>query len=466
MDMRGNILVPIALFGWIPLVLGLFAFLPPRRAVIYGFLIAWLFLPMSHLKIQGFTDYNKMSAACFGVLISAMIFDSATLFAFRPKIWDLPMLIWCICPLFSSVSNGLGWYDGISAVAYQTTFWGLPYLIGRMYFNDLVGLRELAMGILIGGLVYVPLCWYEIRFSPQLHRIVYGYHQFEFAQTKRYGGFRPMVFMQHGLAVGLWMAAATLTAFWLYLSKTIRRLWELPMGLVFVVLLATSVWCHSTGSVVLLLGGLAVVLLTQWTRWPVWVIALALAPTTYMIVRGNNLWTGQDLIKSIARADPDRAASLRVRLQSERLLLDRAMQRPDFGWGGWNRFRQYDEEGNAQGVPDALWIIAVGHHGLVGLISLTACLTLPLLLLVWKIPVRYWLHPGAAPAAAIAMLCALYMCDNLMNAMINPIFILGAGGICGLALSLRRPLPAPARPQGAAPLQAPALPPGRAHAGA
>jgi hypothetical protein len=185
-----------------------------------------------------------------------------------------------------------------------------------------------------------------------------------------------------------------------------------------------------------------------------------------MIVRGNNLWTGQDLIKSIARADPDRAASLRVRLQSERLLLDRAMQRPDFGWGGWNRFRQYDEEGNAQGVPDALWIIAVGHHGLVGLISLTACLTLPLLLLVWKIPVRYWLHPGAAPAAAIAMLCALYMCDNLMNAMINPIFILGAGGICGLALSLRRPLPAPARPQGAAPLQAPALPPGRAHAGA
>ncbi len=64
---EGNALVYVALFGWVPLVLVLFAVLPPRRAVIFSFLIAWLFLPMSHLKLDGIPDYNKMSAACFGV---------------------------------------------------------------------------------------------------------------------------------------------------------------------------------------------------------------------------------------------------------------------------------------------------------------------------------------------------------------------------------------------------------------
>ena len=39
-------LTPISMFGWIPVVLVLFAILPARRAVIFSFLFAWLFLPM------------------------------------------------------------------------------------------------------------------------------------------------------------------------------------------------------------------------------------------------------------------------------------------------------------------------------------------------------------------------------------------------------------------------------------
>ena len=33
--------------------------------------------------------------------------------------------------------------------------WQLPYLIGRLYFSDAEGLRELAIGIVIGGLACV-----------------------------------------------------------------------------------------------------------------------------------------------------------------------------------------------------------------------------------------------------------------------------------------------------------------------
>jgi hypothetical protein len=189
---EGNFFAAFALFAYIPFSFVLFIIFPPRKAVIYDFLVAWLFLPMSHLPLHGFTDLNKMSVACFGTLAAALVFDSPTVFSFRPKIWDIPMLVWCVAPFISGVCTDLDLYDSVASMAYQTTSWGLPYLIGRMYFNDLKGLRELAIGIVAGGLVYAPLCWLEIRLSPQLNVWVYGYHQHSFVQTERYGGYRPM----------------------------------------------------------------------------------------------------------------------------------------------------------------------------------------------------------------------------------------------------------------------------------
>jgi hypothetical protein len=453
MDLTGhlNIFGSIALFGYIPMVLMLFALLPSRTACIWGFLIAWLFLPMDHVPVQGFTDYNKASAACLGILLGCLIFDSESLFAFRPRLWDLPMFVWCLSPYISSVENGLGAYDGLSQVARQITFWGFPYFIGRLYFSDLVGLRELAIAIVVGGILYLPLCWFEIRFSPQLHRIVYGHHQHEFGQSVRYNSYRPTVFMQHGLAVGMWMAAATVTAFWLFFTRTVKHLMGMPMWLVFGMLLVTSVLCRSVGAIALMFAGIFVLMLTRWIRMPVLVIALALAPTAYMYLRGTEIWSGRALVREIAQTDARGASSLQVRLTSERLMVNHAMKRPIFGWAAWDRSRGRDDEGNDLAIPDAYWLIAIGHFGLVGLTALTALLCLPLLLLAGKIPVNFWAHPGAAPAAALAVIPALYMCDNLMNAMVNPIFILCAAGISGLTFSMRRPQSSGAQPTAAHP---------------
>jgi hypothetical protein len=70
---------------------------------------------------------------------------------------DIPMIIWCLCPICSSLSNDLGLYDGISTAFAQTVAWGFPYFIGRLFLGDLRGLRELAIGIFAGGVAYVPL---------------------------------------------------------------------------------------------------------------------------------------------------------------------------------------------------------------------------------------------------------------------------------------------------------------------
>src|SRR5438067_1065195 len=194
-------LVPVTLFGWIPFVLFLFMILPPRRAVITAFLAAWLFLPMAGYSIHGLPDYTKMSATAMGVVMAAAIFDADRLLSFRPRWVDIPMFTFILSPAVSSYLNGLGLYDGCSEIVRGFVTWGLPYVIGRVYFCDLEGARELAIGLFLGGLVYVPLCWFEIRVSPQLHRWVYGFHAHAFVQEIREGGFRPTVFMQHGLMV-------------------------------------------------------------------------------------------------------------------------------------------------------------------------------------------------------------------------------------------------------------------------
>ena len=69
----------------------------------------------------------------------------------------------------------------------------------------------------------MPLCLYEIRMSPQLHYLVYGFYPSFFGMSVRFGGYRPTVFLQHGLAVGMWMTSASLVGVWLWYSRASRR---------------------------------------------------------------------------------------------------------------------------------------------------------------------------------------------------------------------------------------------------
>jgi len=455
---EGNKFAAIALLGYIPFAFCMFIFFPPRKAVIYDFLVAWLFLPMSDLPLHGFTDLNKMSAACFGTLVGALMFDNTTVFSFRFKRWDIPMLIWCLCPFASSLSNDKGIYDAFAAIAYQTTRWGLPYFIGRIYFNDLKGLRELAIAIVAGGLVYLPLTWFEIRMSPQLHLIVYGYHQHDFSQTERYGGYRPMVFMQHGLAVAMWMCTASLTAFWLWRCKAVDKVLGIPIGWACLLLMVTSLWLRSVGAEMLMILGLGVLVLTGMTRSRVWILILTLIPPVWITLRATNIYDGASLVQFAKTYDPRSAESLATRFHSERVLVGRAMRQPLLGWTPWD-FLNSELAAAENGIPDQMWVIAVGEFGLVGLISLTVALLMPIWLVTQRIPVRYWKHPGAAPVAALAMMLTLHMCDNLFNAMVNPIFIICAGGLTALNFEFqpdRRPVGRPVSQTPALP--APALP--------
>jgi len=214
----GGFMVVLMYIAWFPVVVAVFLRFPARKAVLLSFLAAWLLLPIARIDVGGMPDITKMSVTCLGVLLGTALTDVKRLVTFRPSLADIPMALFCFSPVASSLSNGLGLYDGLSESLVEIFRWGLPYFIGRIYITDLKAVRQLALAVFLGGLVYIPLCLFEIRFSPQLHRMVYGYHQHSFAQTVRYGGFRPMVFMEHGLMVGMWMTAASAVGVWLLIS--------------------------------------------------------------------------------------------------------------------------------------------------------------------------------------------------------------------------------------------------------
>ncbi|MBW1722878.1 MAG: O-antigen ligase domain-containing protein [Deltaproteobacteria bacterium] len=445
-----NLFVHIAMFGWIPVVIALFSRLRPRHAVIVSFLTAWLFLPNASYSLAGLPDYTKMSATCWGILLGALLFDRKHLFSFRVRWVDLPMIVWCLCPAASSLSNGLGLYDGLSSALRQTVTWGLPYMTGRIYFKDLEGLREFALGIFIGGLIYVPLCLYEIRMSPQLHYILYGFYQHSFVQTFRYGGWRPMVFLEHGLMVGTWMAGASLIGLWIWASGGVRRLLGIPVACLLPLLLLTTVLIKSTGALFLLALGTALLFLSARSKKPLLVFCLVAVPVLYMTVRITGSWSGGNLVSFVSvHINEERAKSLAYRFRNENLLTEKALIRPVFGWGGWGRSRVYDEQGKDISVTDGLWVIALGTNGLVGLVSLTSSILMPLFVVMRRYRAEDWLHPAVAPAVALAALLGLYMIDNLPNAMVNPIFMVGGGGITALlseSLPSREDVPSRSEP--------------------
>ncbi len=428
-------LVPITMFGWIGVVLLLFWRLSPQKAIITAFVIGWLFLPMAKYELPG-PDYTKASATCLSVLLAAMIFDSKRLLSlsFCPSVVDIPMLVWCLCPLASAISNGpdLTLYDGLSAVFEQVVTWGLPYLIGRIYLGHLVGLRGLTYGIFVGGLLYIPLCWIEMRFSPQLHHWIYGYFQHDFGQTIRESGYRPMVFMEHGLAVAMYMTTATIAGVWLWRTGAVREIYGFPIAWFVLPLLATTVMLKSAAALLFLMTGLATLIVGQMFRTRLLLAALMLIPAIYVTARIVGEWDAPEVVAKVREsAGADRAQSFEFRLQNERLIAERAERQPTFGWGLFGRAFVKNSRGQITSTPDSLWIIALGQTGLVGLIALGA-LMIPVAVVLLRLQLSAWTDPKYVGLIVGSVLLALYALDNLLNNMPNPIFLLALGGITGL----------------------------------
>lgn len=430
-----TIMVPIALFGWPIVALFLFAYFPARRAVCLSYLLAWMFLPTIGYDIPGLPDYTKATAASVSVLLATMVFHGGRLTTLRFSSLDIPMIIWCACPFASSMTNGLGPYDGLSAVVENVIVWGLPYLIGRIFLTKLDDLRELALLLFIGGLIYAPFCIFEMRMSPQLNQWVYGFGGAGIAYDELGNwGSRPFVFMGNGLTLGVFMTAAALCGFWLWMTGCLTRIRGYSVGNLLAVLIITALFCKNMGAFSLLLAGMLCLMFVRYRRSSMAVWLLIAAAPMYMFLRGSGDWGGDAIAEIAGSLHKRRGESFQTRLDNEDRLVAKAMQKPTWGWGRWGRARVFDETGKDITLTDGLWVIALGASGLVGLTSIMTSLLLPAIAFAWRYPARTWLHPAVAPGGALTILLTLYAIDCLFNAMLNPIYLLVMGGLVSAAV--------------------------------
>jgi hypothetical protein len=431
------------MFGWPVVVIVLFLSMHPRRAVIVGVLGAWMFLPMASYRLPGLPDITKMSTTCAGIVLGAMLVDMRPFMRLRWSWVDMFMMVWLLVPLASSTSAGYGLYEGISGAIDQTIWWGLPYLAGRLYFGNVDGLRELAVGIFIGGLLYTPLVLFEVRMSPQLHRWVYGFYQHEFYQSWRGDGWRPTVFMQHGLAVAMFMSTAAVCGLWLWWVGRLRVMRGMPVWILAFGLVCVSAACRSSYALILMILGIAVLVTSRYLRTRALLAAIILIAPAYIVARTVGGWDA-GLLQTVSSAMGDgRQGSLGTRLHSEDICWHWLHGHEALGRGRFDGIQATVPTGD-KFIPDGMWIIALAKNGLIGTAAMFGVLLLPFARLLSKFRTKELFSAEFAGALVMGTVLALYALDCLLNAMLNPIYLLAAGGLSGFMRPLAPSAPAPA----------------------
>ncbi|TWT97598.1 hypothetical protein Pla108_17500 [Botrimarina colliarenosi] len=426
--------VNIALFGIVPLAVVLCGSLSARAGILSTLLCGWLFLPIAKLSIVGIPDYDKLVATNLAILLGCVLFHSGPLLALRPKWCDLPLALWCLAPSLSSLANDLGAYDALSVGVRQVLVWAIPYVVGRAYFGSNIGMRDLATALIVGGLVYVPFCLAEVRLSPQLHNMVYGYQQNQFWRNIRFDGFRPIVFMQSGLMVGTWMAASSVVAIWSWVTGR-TRVMSLSWPLVCVTLVVTTVLCKALYAILLMLVAVGLLAVLRKVRTTVPLVLLLLSVPTYMILRTTQAVRADSVSTfAVPLFGADRAQSLEARLLQEDALQKHVEDRLAFGWGGWRRSwpkDPYTGDFELRGL-DGLWTIVLGENGCYGLFTLFLFLLTPVALMLARFDANELNRDDYGAAAALSVSLLLFACDCLLNGMLNPFYLVIAGGLAAL----------------------------------
>jgi hypothetical protein len=252
--------------------------------------------------------------------------------------------------------------------------------------------------------------------------MLYGFFPHSFLQHIRGGGFRPIVFLNHGLMVNLFFVLTLFAAVGLARFNTGKK--RVMLYLVAVFLFVTLLLSKSLGAVMITAALLPFFFMPHRIQRMA-VIAVALIALIYPVLRMADLLPVDEIATFAERVSEDRADSLRFRIDQEGALLERAFERPVFGWGGWGRNFIYDEEGRNLSVPDGLWIIEFGTGGWVRYLALFGLLTWGILGTMFR---KYPLSPVSA---TMMLILAANLIEVLPNAGMTPLTWLLVGALIG-----------------------------------
>lgn len=451
----------MVLTAWPLVVAVLFSRLDRVQAGIWSILGGYLVLPpLVGIDLPMVPALDKDSVAGLSALVGVLALGTGT--QARPPWtpWIVALLgLAVLAPFLTAFANpeplaegityrpGLSAYDGFAG-AVASLIDVTPFVVGYMLLSTPSAVRQWLRALVAAGLVYTLPMLLEIRLSPQLNVWIYGFFAHDFSQMMRYGGFRPMVFLSHGLWVAMFAASATLAA-----AALIRdRGWSGRMAITLLWLFAVLILCKSMASIVYALAFVPMILLVP-LRWQLRLAAvLATAVLLYPLLRWWNLVPTEGIVAFLTGIDAERAYSLNYRFENETALLGRAALKALTGWGEWNRNHIMDPvSGKALTVTDGMWIVQMSAYGLLGFLWMFGLLAGALL--------RFSLWAGRngpdGAAVGLAVILAANLVDLVPNATLTPLTWMTAGALAGLAArrELSADKPAMALRRGPQPIQ-------------
>lgn len=430
----------IILVAYVPIGIVLFRWLPPARAALFLVLAGVLFLPeMVSIDLPLLPRLGKESMIYISMSAGLVIVRPEILRRFPPgrglEILILVMLLGSIATVLLNTDTlhygprvvpGMAPYEAFTSTILELLRYGLPFYLGRILFRSSRDLEDILKALIIAGVVYTCFMAVEMRLSPQMHRWTYGFHPNNFGAAKRWGGYRPMVYMDSGIAVAIFMVNSVMAS--LIGIRARLSLYSVSTKIIAPYLLAFLMMSKSVASMVWGVLFSPVLLLLSPRKMAALAVLLAFLVASYPFLRLANLFPWQEIVAAAESIDPERAASLNYRFENDENMLAKTRERPIFGWGGWSRNWAYDETtGRHLTVPDGAWIIRLSSYGFVGFYALYGLYVLPVFF-GYRSLSRIRGERNRAMMAGLMLIVIIRAVDQLPNGLYSsyPIFLAGA----------------------------------------
>jgi hypothetical protein len=326
------------------------------------------------------------------------------------------------------VLPGVGPYDAFSATESELLSL-LPFLLGRRYLAG--STEDILRALVIAGLCYSLPMLVEIRLSPQLHTWIYGFSPRSFFQQMREGGFRPTVFLGHGLVVAMFTATTVLASATLWRARV--RVIKVPPAAVTAYLGVMLVLCKSLASLIYAMVLAPLIVIAKLRSMFRVGLVIACLVILYPLLRTAGYVPTTSITQIAASINPERSESLQFRYEQEDRLLKRASERIIFGWGRYGRNRLFDEDsGEDVSVTDGHWIITLGQFGIFGFFAEFGLLVLP----IFRAFFAYKFASAEKDKilmGGVTLILAISVLDLLPNDTLTPWVWLMAGALLGRA---------------------------------
>ena len=441
-------MVEIALLAWIPFTALLFVVLKPNIAAAVSMIFGVAVLPAQRaIPVPVLPDLTQYTIPVMTSLVMTLLRYPKRFLAAGPgRGAEILILIMIGGALITNLTNtdpqvfAANVLPGMSATdtvndAFKMLFrWALPFLLGRTLVRTKQEGIEVLMVLALAGLFYVPFILVELQTGPYFHTLIYGAppSRATFWHSLKYGGFRPVVLMNHGLTTSAFMLYTTIA--WVGLMRLKVKAFDLPNGPVVALMVPVVAFCKSRA---VWIYGISVLPTLYFVRPRLQILlatAVAAVILTYPFLRSLDLLPIDTFGEIVTEYGGYEAAqSFMQRFETEDEILARTAERYLFGWGGYSRYFVYDPvTGRPMSTMDGLWLIEFGMGGVFRFLTLYSFLLFPVLYAYLRID-RLRDPSTRVLLCALVWIVVLRTFDTLPNSTIDPYLTFLGGAVCGLA---------------------------------